>query len=102
MKRIRYGGHPSQHVELTLPDGMPRGVVVVIHGGFWKAAYDLSLGRPLAADLAGRGWAVLNIEYRRVGPDDSGGGGGVPQTLDDVRAAVATLDSTGLDLSTVV
>ena len=99
---IRYGDDPSQLVELTLPDRPPRGVVVVIHGGFWKAAYDLSLGRPLVADLVGRGWAVLNVEYRRVGPAGSGGGGGVPQTLDDVRAAIATLDDSGLDLSTVV
>jgi acetyl esterase/lipase len=94
---IRYGDDPSQLVELTLPERTPRGVVVVIHGGFWKAAYDLSLGRPLAADLVDRGWAALNVEYRRVG-----NGGGAPQTLDDVRAAIATLDDTGLDLATVV
>jgi acetyl esterase/lipase len=99
---IRYGADPSQLVELSRPAGTPRGIVVVVHGGFWKAAYDLSLGRPLAADLVGRGWAALNIEYRRIGPAGSGGGGGVPQTLDDVRAAFATLDGTGLDLSTVV
>jgi acetyl esterase/lipase len=94
---IRYGDDPSQFVELTVPGGQPRGVVVVIHGGFWKAAYDCSLGRPLAADLVARGWAALNIEYRRVG-----NGGGRPETTDDVRAAIATLDDTGLDLSTVV
>jgi acetyl esterase/lipase len=94
---IRYGDDPSQHVELTLPAGPARGVVVVIHGGFWKAAYDLDLGRPLAADLVQHGWAALNVEYRRVG-----NGGGVPQTLDDVRAAIAVLDQTGLELDTVV
>jgi acetyl esterase/lipase len=94
---ISYGDDPSQLVELSLPDGTPRGVVVVIHGGFWKAAYDLSLGRPLAADLVEKGWAALNIEYRRVG-----NGGGVPSTLDDVRAAIATLDGRGLDLTRVV
>jgi acetyl esterase/lipase len=92
-----YGDDPSQVVELTLPGGSPRGVVVVVHGGFWKAAYDLSLGRPLAADLVDRGWAALNIEYRRVGI-----GGGVPSTLDDVRAAIATLDGRGLDSGPVV
>jgi len=94
---IRYGDDPSQLVELSRPEETPRGVVVVIHGGFWKAAYDLSLGRPLATDLVERGWAALNIEYRRVG-----NGGGVPQTFDDVRAAIGTLDDQGLDLSTVV
>jgi acetyl esterase/lipase len=88
---IRYGDDPSQQAELSVPDGTPRGVVVVIHGGFWKADYDLSLGRPLAADLVRHGWAALNVEYRRVGPAGSGGGGGVPETLDDVRAAIGTL-----------
>jgi acetyl esterase/lipase len=96
-QKIPYGDDPSQFAELSLPSGTPRGVVVVIHGGFWKAAYDLSLGRPLAADLVDKGWAALNIEYRRVGD-----GGGVPETLDDVRAALATLDDTGLDLTRVV
>jgi acetyl esterase/lipase len=96
-KTIRYGEDPSQFAELSLPASTPRGVVVVIHGGFWKAAYDLSLGRPLAADLVEKGWATLNIEYRRVGI-----GGGVPSTLDDVRAAIATLDGRGLDLTRVV
>ena len=94
---IPYGDDPSQYVELTLPAGSPRGVVVVIHGGFWKAAYDLSLGRPLAVDLVSHGWAALNIEYRRVG-----NGGGVPATLEDVRAAIATLEDTDLDLTRVV
>jgi acetyl esterase/lipase len=97
VRTLRYGEDPSQLVELSLPDGAPRGVVVVIHGGFWKAAYDLSLGRPLAQELVGQGWATLNIEYRRVG-----NGGGVPETLDDVRAAIGTLGGTGLDLTTVV
>jgi acetyl esterase/lipase len=94
---VRYGDDPSQLVELSVPDGTPRGVVVVIHGGFWKSAYDLSLGRPLAVDLVAKGWVALNIEYRRVG-----NGGGVPDTLDDVRAAIATLDDQELDLTRVV
>jgi acetyl esterase/lipase len=83
---IWYGEDPSQFGELTVPEGTPRGVVVVIHGGFWRAAYDLDLGRPLAADLAEHGWAAWNVEYRRVG-----NGGGAPQTLDDVAAAIDTL-----------
>lgn len=100
--RFAYGDDPSQFGELSLPTGTPRGVVVVIHGGFWKAAYDLSLGRPLAASLIEEGWAAWNIEYRRVGPVDRGGGGGLPATFDDVAAAIDRLGDLELDLSTVV
>ncbi len=85
-QRIAYGDDASQFAELSLPSGTPKGVVVVIHGGFWKAAYDLSLGRPLAKSLVEHGWAAWNIEYRRVGD-----GGGDPQTLDDVAAAIDAL-----------
>ena len=81
-----YGDDPSQYGELSLPDGTPRGVVVVIHGGFWKAAYGVELGRPLAADLVERGWAAWNLEYRRVG-----NGGGTPETFDDVAAGIDLL-----------
>ena len=87
-QRISYGKNPSQFGELTHPAGKPRGVVVVIHGGFWKSSYDLSLGRPLAADLAQRGWIAWNIEYRRVG-----NGGGWPMTCDDVSSAIDELGS---------
>lgn len=59
-------------------------LVVLLHGGFWRAAYDLSLMRPLAAALATDGYAVWNVEYRRVGMP----GGGWPGTLDDVGAAI--------------
>lgn len=99
--RISYGDDPSQYGELSLPDGTPRGVVVVVHGGFWKAEYDLSLGRPLAASLVEQGWAAWNLEYRRVGTG-SGGGGGTPATLDDVAGGIDRLADLDLDTSTVV
>ncbi len=70
---------------------------MVIHGGFWRAQYDASLGTPLAEDLSGRGWTVLNVEYRRVG-----NGGGFPATFDDVAAAIDLLAGTDVDTSTVV
>ena len=100
-ERVPYGPGASQWAELTRPAGRSRGVVVVIHGGFWRAAYDASLGRPLAADLAARGWTAYNVEYRRVGPG-ADGGGGVPETLDDVAAAIDALAGLDLDLDTVV
>jgi acetyl esterase/lipase len=96
--RITYGDDPSQLVELHRPSGASRGVVVVIHGGFWKSAYDHALGTPLARSLAERGWTAWNIEYRRVG-----NGGGTPETFDDVAGAIDALaDVDDLDLSTVV
>ncbi|REK74011.1 alpha/beta hydrolase [Aeromicrobium endophyticum] len=98
VETIRYGDDPSQQGELTRPAGTSKGVVVVIHGGFWRDQYDLSLGRPLAASLADEGWTAFNIEYRRVG-----NGGGWPQTFDDVAAAIDALaDVDDLDTSTVV
>ncbi len=77
VQRIRYGPDSSQYGQLHRPHaGPPRAVVVVIHGGFWRARYDASLGTPLAVDLAGRGFAAWNVEYRRLGA-----GGGWPTTF---------------------
>lgn len=96
---ISYGDDPAQFIELTRPArGASKGVVVVIHGGFWQSQYDLSLGRPLAASLAENGWTVANLEYRSLG-----NGGGWPTTFDDVAAGVDALaDVEGLDTSTVI
>jgi len=92
--RHSYGEDPSQFGELSGQGP----VAVLIHGGFWRDRYDRTLMHPLVDDLVARGWATWNIEYRRLGS-----GGGVPETLDDVSAAIdhlAELD--GLDLSRVV
>lgn len=98
MQTVPYGDDSSQRAELSRPSGTSRGVVVVIHGGFWRQQYDLSLGRPLAAALVAQGWTAWNLEYRRVG-----GGGGFPATFDDVSAGIDALaDVPDLDLSTVV
>ena len=86
----RYGADPAQFAELWLPDGTARGTVVIIHGGFWRARYDLSLGRPLAADLAARGYAAWNLEYRRALA-----GGGWPGTFEDVAAGIDLLATLG-------
>jgi acetyl esterase/lipase len=105
--RYRYGQHPSQYVEVSLPAGSDVApAVVIVHGGFWQTGFDTGLGYPLAIDLARRGFAAANVEYRRVGPN---GGGGWPQTGHDVAAAVDALRTDGqqladgrLDLSHVV
>jgi acetyl esterase/lipase len=81
----RYGPHPSQVCELFAADE-PVGAAVLVHGGFWRARYGRNLEHRLARDLVARGWAVWNIEYRRLGDD-----GGWPATGDDVRAAIEAL-----------
>ena len=86
-RTVRYGSRRDQFLELTLPDGdgaVP--VAVVLHGGFWRAAHGVELARPLAADLAAAGWGAVAVEYRRVGA-----GGGWPDTLLDVAAALDAL-----------
>ena len=85
---IRYGPHRSNVGDLWLPaEGAGRApVVVLIHGGFWRAVYTKRLMNGLAKALVKRGWAAWNIEYRRLG--FLGGDGGWPHTLDDVAAAI--------------
>ncbi|MBZ4318001.1 alpha/beta hydrolase [Streptomyces sp. SCA2-4] len=80
-----YGPHPDQVVDHYLPPGMPNGVrVTLLHGGFWRAAYDRRHLAPLAAALAAHGFDTALAEYRRVGA-----GGGWPATFADVRSALA-------------
>lgn len=62
-------------------DSIP--LVVLIHGGSWKAQWGAGTMRSYAMDLARRGMAVYNVEYRRVGS-----GGGWPTTFTDVADAL--------------
>jgi acetyl esterase/lipase len=85
-ERLRYGHLDSQFVDFRRPaEGTGRPVAIMIHGGFWRARYDLLHVGPLCAALAAAGFATANIEYRRVGEP----GGGWPGTFDDVKLAVA-------------
>ena len=82
--RLAYGEDQFQFGELYLPDGQgPYPVAILIHGGYWRARYGLDLMNGLAEDLAARGIAAWNIEYRRVGNP----GGGWPGTFLDVARA---------------
>lgn len=84
-QRVAYGSAPEQFGELWLPTGAGKHpVVVFIHGGCWRSAYDVTQSRPLATALADSGFAVWSIEYRRVGSP----GGGWPSTFTDVGAAL--------------
>ncbi|MFJ7083037.1 alpha/beta hydrolase [Streptomyces griseus] len=100
-----YGDHPDQVVDFYAPrDGrIAAPLVVLLHGGAWRAPYDRVHTSPLADFLARRGFAVANVEYRRGGDDISqqrdgaentrpGGADPVagrwPETFDDVAAAL--------------
>ena len=84
---IQYGAHPEQVAELWLPEGEgPHAGVVLVHGGCWRAEYGRDLEHRVAADLASRGLAVWNVEYRRLDC-----GGDWPAPLEDVVAAATAL-----------
>jgi acetyl esterase/lipase len=88
MQEHGYGSHPEQFGQLRTPPAgsAPVPVVVLVHGGYWRSRWRLDLMEPLAADLARRGIASWNIEYRR--PDRHGW----DATTADVEAAVRHLD----------
>jgi acetyl esterase/lipase len=98
---VHFGEHPRQVADLHVPaGGGPHPVVVVLHGGYWQPPYTRLVTRPLCLDLVSRGYAALNVEYRRLGRD----GGGWPQTFEDVAAAIDHLAGLGegtLDLERV-
>jgi len=101
--RIPYGKDPLQFGDLRLPTGAgPHPVVIFIHGGFWRAAYNLDHAGHLCAALARAGAATWNVEYRRIGD----AGGGWPGTLEDVLHAAEHLvriaPHYGLDLKRLV
>jgi len=99
-RSIRYGSHRSQVADLWRPEQeadarLP--VVVLIHGGFWRAPYTKMLMTPLAKAVARRGWMAWNVEYRRLGV--FAGGGGWPETLFDIAASIdhlATIENADL------
>jgi acetyl esterase/lipase len=103
--RIRYGDAPEQFADVRFPS-RKRGTssdigqaltrksearvheerspaVIAIHGGYWRAKYDLSYLGHFCAALACAGLLTINVEYRRVGDP----GGGWPGTFDDIRRA---------------
>ena len=58
-------------------------LVINIHGGYWRAKYNLDHAGHLCAALTAKGVATANLEYRRVGNE----GGGWPNTFADIRSS---------------
>jgi acetyl esterase/lipase len=86
---IAYGEDQMQKVDLWLPAGRgPHPTVLMVHGGCWQTAIaDRRIMNWIADDLAKRGIAVWNIDYRGV----DRAGGGYPGTFADAAAAADAL-----------
>ncbi len=59
---IPYGPAPREKLDLFLPEGTANGLVVFVHGGFWRRL-DKSYWSDLAAGPLARGWAVAMPSY---------------------------------------
>jgi len=83
---IAYGAEPLQYGDLYLPKSEgPHPVIVLIHGGCWLAELPgPELMDPMAAALRDHGYAVWNVDYRRIGH----WGGAYPGTFKDAAKAV--------------
>lgn len=102
-ERIAYAAGEYHFGDLRVPPGQgPHPVVILIHGGFWRARYDLAHLGHLAEALRRDGYATWSLEYRRIGHE----GGGWPGTCEDVRTGAAHLTKIAqahrLDLKRVI
>lgn len=92
--KIAYGDDPSQYGLLWLPQKNTESsgsLIVLIHGGCWLSAYDITHTFPLATALARHGYPVWNLEYRRSGET----GGGWPTSYDDIQRGIRALPALG-------
>ena len=85
---LAYGPLAEQVADVRLPPGdTSAGLVVVVHGGFWRAEWDRSHASDQSSALAQAGYVVATVEYRRVGMP----GGGWPCTFDDLALLTDTV-----------
>jgi arylformamidase len=59
---IAYGEKPRNRLDLFLPEGKPKGLVVFVHGGYWMA-FDNSYWSHLAGGAVAHGYAVAMPSY---------------------------------------
>lgn len=93
-ERLVYGPEPKQFGDLRLPHGDgPWPLAIVLHGGAWKAMYNLIHTGHLCEALRDAGIATFNAEYRAVGDV----GGGWPGAAEDVALAVDFAQTLNVD-----
>ena len=110
--RILYGTDSEQFGDLYLPEYqniqiglLP--VIILIHGGYWKDNHDLNsyATSQLIPELVTSGWAVWNIEYRRMNSEGDNVKAPWPSVFTDIAAAVDALrlfaDEHSLDIHNV-
>jgi arylformamidase len=59
---IPYGPNPRNALDLFLPEAMPLGLLMFVHGGYWLR-FDRDLWSHLAAGAVARGWACAIPSY---------------------------------------
>ncbi|MEL6519582.1 MAG: alpha/beta fold hydrolase [Pseudomonadota bacterium] len=59
---VPYGDHPRERLDLFLPDTPSKGLVVFVHGGYWRA-FDKSSWSDLATGPLALGWTVALPSY---------------------------------------
>lgn len=59
---IAYGDKERQKLDLFLPEGKPKGLVVFVHGGYWLR-FDKNYWSHFAAGPLAQGWAVAMPGY---------------------------------------
>lgn len=101
---VPYGPRPEHVIDVRLPPEFPAQnspLIVLIHGGFWRPAFDRTHLGPMAHALAAAGYLVAVPEYRRAGMAEEGWAG----TFNDIASAFDQVDKIaeahGADLSRI-
>ena len=78
---IAYGAHPRERLDLFRPAGEAQGLVVFVHGGFWRS-FDKGTWSHFAEGALKAGWAVAMPSYV-LAPEDR-----ISAITAQVRAAI--------------
>jgi acetyl esterase/lipase len=81
-QRVAYGRDPNEFFDLFIARVPASRSAIVIHGGYWRPAIDLTHASHLCSALAHTGVTTASLEYRRAGQT----GGGWPGTFEDIVA----------------
>lgn len=84
---VRYGEHWEQRVELRRCGRAGAPAAALVHGGYWREAFELDSLDAIAIDLPAHGFDTWNIEYRRPAAH------GWSTTTADVEAAMGVVDA---------